>query len=474
MVTQLALPLPGLEADEAPRAQVDFLPAQQPRVLDLFAGAGGLSQGFQQAGFEIVGASDIDPDACATFAVNFPDAQAICGDIRLPEVHESILDAGRGVDVVVGGPPCQAFSQVRNHSRIIDDPRNSLYREFVKTVGEIRPLAFVMENVPGMAQMGVLEQVKEDLELGGAYNVQPNMLDAADFGVPQTRKRLVFVGLRSDLGRTPPLFKGTEATLYLALVRQAKGKYSIETRRDEVRAAALLKALEDPDDPTVVSAGQALSDLRNLKAGRREEAMPIGEMKEAESAYQRLMRKQLEDKIWNVSVPRINSDTVTRLKGIPAGGNHRDLTEALTARYISGEKWGPSTDSGKLGRAHFYAYRRLHPGLWAWTLNTKADSAYHYRMPRALSVREFARLQSFPDHFVFTTDPRRGPLPGRIDGGQAHSRYRQVGNAVPPLLAEAIAQRVKTLIGARLEQGEQATTPPSSEAPPARPATASA
>ncbi|MGC5288867.1 DNA cytosine methyltransferase [Micromonospora sp. DT231] len=472
MVTQLALPLPGLEGDTAPSAPVDFLPAQQPRVLDLFAGAGGLSQGFQQAGFEIVGASDIDPDACATFALNFPEAQAICGDIRLPEVHERIIEAGQGVDVVVGGPPCQAFSQVRNHSRIIDDPRNSLYREFVKTVGELRPLAFVMENVPGMAQMGVLEQVKEDLELDGAYNVRPNLLDAADFGVPQARKRLVFVGLRSDLGETPPLFKGTDATLHLALVRQGKGKYAVETRRDEVRAAALLKALEDPDNNTVVSASQALSDLWNLKAGRREEAMPIGEMKEAESAYQRLMRKQLEDRIWNVSVPRINSDTVTRLKGIPAGGNHRDLTEALTARYISGEKWGPSTDSGKLGRAHFYAYRRLHPGVWAWTLNTKADSAYHYRMPRALSVREFARLQSFPDHFVFTTDPRRGPLPGRIDGGQAHSRYRQVGNAVPPLLAEEIAHRVKTLIDTCREQGVQTVAPSSSGKKPARPAAA--
>ncbi|GGM28299.1 hypothetical protein GCM10011608_11390 [Micromonospora sonchi] len=329
-------------------------------------------------------------------------------------------------------------------------------------MGQIKPLAFVMENVPGMAQMGVLEQVKEDLELDGAYSVQPNLLDAADFGVPQTRKRLVFVGLRSDLGKPPPLFKGTEATLHLALVRQEKGKYAIETRRDKARAETLLKSLEDPDNSTVVSAGQAISDLRNLKAGRREESMPLSEAREAESAYQRLMRKHSEGSIWNVSVPRINSDTVTRLKGIPAGGNHRDLTEALTARYISGERWGPSTDSGRLGRAHFSAYRRLHSGIWAWTLNTKADSAYHYGMPRALSVREFARLQSFPDHFVFSTDPRRGNLPGRIDGGQAHSRYRQVGNAVPPLLAEAIARQVHELVRCHLEQDEQKLGRPTS------------
>ncbi|SCG38471.1 DNA cytosine methyltransferase [Micromonospora coxensis] len=452
---QLALPLLGLEAgiDSAAGGQLPL--ARAPRVLDLFAGAGGLSQGFQQAGFEIVGASDIDPDACATYKLNFPEAEVVCDDIRLPEVHERLVKVGRGVDVVVGGPPCQAFSQVRNHSRIIDDPRNSLYREFVKMVGEIEPLAFVMENVPGMAQMGVLEQVKEDLELEGAYKVSARVLDAADFGVPQTRKRLIFVGVRSDLNAVPPLLSGSAATSYLSLVRLSKGKYAIEGRRDEQRAALLLEMLDDPDEVKVVTVDQAISDLRHLKAGRREEAMAVSEMKEAESAYQRLMRKELADKVWNVSVPRINTDTVTRLKAIPAGGNHRDLTEALTARYISGEKWGPSTNSGKLGRAHFYAYRRLHPRMWAWTLNTKADSAYHYRSPRALSVREFARLQSFPDHFVFTTDSRRGSLPGRIDGGQAHSRYRQVGNAVPPLLAEAIAQKVLPLVQATDHEEEK-------------------
>ncbi|MFB6393589.1 DNA cytosine methyltransferase [Polymorphospora lycopeni] len=442
----LALPLPGLDVGALAAASLVPPGGEELRVLDLFAGAGGLSQGFQQVGFRVAGGSDIDPDACATYSRNFPGAQVICGDIRLPEVHEQVVQAGRGVDVVVGGPPCQAFSQVRNHSRIIDDPRNSLYREFVKTVDEIKPPAFVMENVPGMAQMGVLEQVKEDLELGGAYRVIARVLDAADFGVPQTRKRLVFVGIRRDLGESPPMVMGSEATAYLSLVRHAKGKYAVEGRRDEGRAALLMEALADPDNLSVVSTDQALSDLRGLQAGRREDNMGIGELKEAESAYQRLMRKHLSGEIANVSVPRINADTVTRLKKIPAGGNHRDLPEALTARYISGEKWGPSTDSGKLVRAHFYAYRRLHPGMWAWTLNTKADSAYHYRAARALSVREFARLQSFPDHFVFTTDPRRGPLPGRIDGGQAHSRYRQVGNAVPPLLAEEIGKAVQATI----------------------------
>src|SRR5665213_951268 len=101
-------------------------------VVDLFAGAGGLSEGFRQAGFSVIAGSDNDPDAAATFRQNFPEAQVITGDIRGPMIMEQILDAARRASVLVGGPPCQAFSQVRNHARIIDDPRNDLYREFVE------------------------------------------------------------------------------------------------------------------------------------------------------------------------------------------------------------------------------------------------------------------------------------------------------------------------------------------------------
>lgn len=434
---------PALLSSES-RPQQPVTPEPRPSVIDLFAGAGGLSEGFRQAGFRVIAGADVDPDACATYALNFPEADTICGDLRQPVIRERVLAAGRNAEVVVGGPPCQAFSQVRNHSRIIDDPRNSLYREFIATVAELGPAVFIMENVPGMAQMGVLEQVVEDLELGGMYEVNPQVVDAADFGLPQTRKRIVFLGVRRHLGLSPLLPVGTGATNLLALQRTANGRYVVGTRAGAGGATAA--QLADPADTAIVTAAQAISDLRYLKAGRTDDRLELTDLRDPESAYQRLMRQGLTSPLTNVDVPRVNADTVTRLRRIPAGGNYRDLPDDLSARYLSDQRWGPSNGSGRLGRAHYYAYRRLHPDIWAWTLNTKADSVYHYSYTRALSVREFARIQSFPDRFVVTTHPHKGNLPGRIKGGARHSLYRQIGNAVPPMLAATVAREVKTLL----------------------------
>ncbi len=429
------------------------------RAIDLFCGAGGLSEGLRQAGLQMIAGTDNDPDACATFAHNFPGVATLCGDIRDLALREQIHEVAIGVDVVVGGPPCQAFSQVRSHARLIDDPRNSLYREFVRTVAAARPAAFLMENVPGMAQMGVQEQVLADLALDGEYEVEAQLCNAADFGVPQTRKRLLFLGVRRDLGAVLPTLTGTGVTSLLQLARFGgrRPTYGLATR-PEADAARFAVQLADPEDLAAVTAEQALSDLDGLlTTGRRadtlEEELPC-----ATSAYQRLMRQGLVEPLSNVSVPRMQADTVLRLSEIPTGGNYRDLPEELRSRYLTGAKWGPHNGTGRLGRAHYYAYRRLHPDIWAWTLNTKGDSAYHYGPPRCLSVREFARLQSFPDRFVFTTDPRKGPLPGRIDGGAAHSRYRQVGNAVPPLLAASAASALQqAVLAARVRRPSRLT-----------------
>jgi DNA (cytosine-5)-methyltransferase 1 len=421
------------------RSREDKLVEAGWRVVDLFCGAGGLSEGFRQAGLGIVAGADHDPDACATFAANFPEARVISGDIRDGAVQKELLAASAGADIVVGGPPCQAFSQVRNHARLIDDPRNSLYREFVRIVGKLKPPAFLMENVPGLEQMGVKEQVLDDLGLRGAYRVAAQVVDAADFGVPQTRQRILFLGIHSSLGIDPPTLCGTGATSTLSLGRKrskARVRYDVVDRGDLFGLAA---RLGNPRDADLVTAEQAIGDLAGLAPGRRDDAISCADLPPASSRYQRLMRSGRGGTLSNVSVPRINADTKLRLAGLPPGGNYRDLPEAMLERYLTGERWGPDNGSGRLGRRHYYAYRRLHPGFWSWTLNTKADSVYHYSALRALSVREFARLQSFPDRFVFVTDARRGDLPGRIEGGAAHSRYRQAGNAVPPLLARAVA-----------------------------------
>ncbi len=416
------------------------------RVVDLFSGAGGLSEGFRQAGCRVLAGSDVDPDACATYALNFPEAVTVPGDIRDSGVRRKLVAASQDVDIVVGGPPCQAFSQMRNHCRLIDDPRNSLYREFVRILDKLEPRAFLMENVPGLEQMGVREQVLDDLALNGLYNVRSQVLDAADFGVPQTRKRIIFLGIHNSFGLEPPILKGSGATEAFSLERRNGGS-SLQYRvASESGLFATIEQLRDVDEAAFVTAEQAISDLAFLRAGELADFIPAAELPPPMSEYQRRMREGLGGTLANISVPRINADTKIRLLRLPPGGNFRDLPPELTRRYLTGALWGPSNGTGRLGRRHFYAYRRLHPGLWSWTLNTKADSVYHYRQPRALSVREFARLQSFPDRFVFTTDPRKGELPGRIDGGAGHSRYRQAGNAVPPLLARAIASELAALL----------------------------
>jgi DNA (cytosine-5)-methyltransferase 1 len=420
------------------------------KVVDLFCGAGGFSEGFRSAGYQVVAGSDLDPDAIATYAANFPEAAAIAGDIRNAGVRKKMLAAASGAEIVVGGPPCQAFSQVRNHSRLIDDPRNTLYREFVRIVAKVEPLAFVMENVPGLDQMGVKEQVLEDLTQKGAYRVSAQVVDAADFGVPQTRRRIIFIGFHASSDFEPPRVSGSGATAAFCLERQTRGdriRYNVSHRQSLFVESS---QLDDANDLNCVTAEQAIGDLAGLEPGERRDVIPVSELPDPTSEYQRRMRLRLRGAIANVSVPRINADTKLRLAKLPPGGNVHDLPKELTDRYLTGELWGPHNGTGKLGRRHFYAYRRLHPGMWSWTLNTKGDSVYHYKALRALSVREFARLQSFPDHFVFTTDPRRGALPGRIDGGAGHSKYRQAGNAVPPLLAQAIAKSVYRVLTSKV------------------------
>lgn len=400
-------------------------------AIDLFCGAGGLSQGLREAGFRLVAAADFDPDACATYRLNFPAAEVVEGDLTDGANHRALLEAAKGesIDLLAGGPPCQAFSQMRNHARLIDDPRNRLYREFVSILAELQPRYLLMENVPGLGQReggAVRRQIERDLSLGGEYRVSSRVLDAGDFGTPQSRPRLIFMGARQ--GEIRPEWPVPSGITSAALRLQRSGgrgrRYRLGEPGDR-HAEELLGRLIDPGDPGVVSVAQAIGDL--TRVGETYHRAPL-------SAYQEQMRRNSPGPADHVP-SRIRPDTVARLRAIPPGGNVHDLPEELMQRYLTGDKWGPAGNGRQLARRHFYAYRRLHPDWLAWTANTKADFAYHYGRPRGLSPREVARLQGFPDRFRFITAPPG--TDGQLYGGARHSRYRQIGNAVPPTLAAA-------------------------------------
>ena len=419
-------------------------PSGSPTAVDLFCGAGGLSEGLRQAGFAVIAAADHDPDACMTYRLNFPETELIEGDLTAGRNHQALLEAaaahGGRIDLLAGGPPCQAFSQIHNHDRLLEDARNRLYREFIGVLGELRPKALLVENVPGMSHLAggtVRREIERELSLGGAYDVVSGVLDAGDFGTPQSRPRLVFLGIESG-GLGPRLPEGTGLTSALRVAREAGGAIAIDGPSE------LLAMLADPDDSRAVTAGQALSDL--ILPGDAYSTDPA-------SAYQR--RAQAGSSFPQDHIPsRIREATRRRLEAIPPGGNVYDLPDELLARYLDGKRWGPEGNGTTLSRRHYYAYRRLHPDWLAWTANTKADFAYHYGPARGLSVREAARIQGFPDAFHFVTAPPG--TPGQLKNGARHSRYRQVGNAVPPALARAIGLAIADML--RAEAGAVAAS----------------
>jgi len=413
--------------------------------VDLFCGAGGFSEGFRQAGFHTLAAIDNDPWAGGTFEINHRrhGAQFILGDISSPRVQAELYGtiAGIRLDAVIGGPPCQAFSQVRNHHRVIDDPRNSLYRQYVTIIRKLRPRVFVMENVPGLQNLAggaVRQQILDDLQLEGEYRVASAVVDAAGFGVPQTRLRILFIGVRRDLG-IEPRFPVPDFPELPALQRHPVktgthrwGYHQIAS----LTAMPALDALRDPNDTQLVNVEQAIGDLIHLRPHtllvRKPSNDPVSYQAAPCSAYQ-AARRAGSSELFNADVPSIREDTVERLNVIPLGGNFRDLPEELSARYLNGKKWGPELGRQNLSRKYFFAYRKLHPDHFSWTLNTKSDCVFHYSCARSLTVREFARLHSFDDTYHFLV-------------GDRHSRYQQVGNAVPPLLAHAIARVVEGIL----------------------------
>ena len=338
-------------------------------IIDLFSGCGGLSLGFEMAGLDVSLAIDNWEDALVTYRYNHKGTNTLNADLLNLDPKE-IGDKYNlhDVSVIIGGPPCQGFSVAGK--RIIDDDRNKLYKSFVRFVKHFRPKAFVMENVPNILSIGggaVRDAIINDFsELG--YTVSYKVLTASDYGVPQNRRRAIFVGLNDKVFPFP-----------------------------------------EPSVKEKVTTYDALSDLpeESVDDGLNYPIDPISE-------YQRMMRRGIE-RLYNHQITTHTPETQRIIAMVPDGGNYKNLPQ---------EMWS-------LRKVHI-AWTRMNSQKPCFTIDTGHRHHFHYSFNRIPTVRESARIQSFPDNFVFL--------------GSKTSQYKQVGNAVPPLMALAIASQLKHLI----------------------------
>lgn len=340
----------------------------KPKVIDLFCGCGGLSQGFIDAGYNVILGIDKWQDAIETFNFNHKNSNGIVADLlTLSPETVSKNEKIDNVDVIIGGPPCQGFSIAGK--RIVDDERNQLYKSFLHYVEFFRPKAFLMENVPNIMSIGqgaIKEQIIIDFENIG-YKISNKILLASDYGVPQNRKRAFFVGLRDG-----SVFDFPEPTT--------------------------------PDNK--ITSKQAISDLpeHTLKDG---ESYSF----DSKSNYQKQMRNG-NKVVFNHQITEHKDKTIEIIAMVPDGGNYKSLPKELhSTRKVN------------------IAWTRLNSNKPSFTIDTGHNHHFHYEFNRVPTARESARLQSFHDDFIF----KKGKT----------SQLKQIGNAVPPLLAKEIAIKLK-------------------------------
>ncbi len=391
-----------------PNVPVRTMPAL--RTIDLFSGAGGITEGFRQAGYECLYANDSMPEAIRTFELNHPEAWADYGDIEKvnPVAIRAELGIAKGeLDVLAGGPPCQGFS-INAPDRFLKDPRNKLFKDYVRFLEEFEPKTFLFENVPGLLSLGdgkVLDRIlAEFVRLD--YHVTVKILFAAHYGVPQERWRLILLG--SKLSEIAP----PEPTHYASGRANFRGGGGVLTfQLTESDKRRLLPA---------VTVGEAIGDLPRLTMG--EGAETIGYTGAKPSAYARLMRNA-EGVTYNHFAAKLAKQNVERMKFVKPGGSWRDIPHELLPK---GMQRARKSD-------HTKRYGRLRNDGLAGTVMTKCDphwgTVFLPDQERSLTVREAARFQSFPDAYQFL--------------GPRVSQYEQVGNAVPVLMAKAIAAQIR-------------------------------
>lgn len=370
--------------------------------IDLFSGCGGLTKGFSMAGIKSIFASDIDENCEKTFNTNFPDVPFLCKDIT--QITKEEVDAliGNTVpDIIIGGPPCQGFSLANKRRNLVsDDPRNRLFYGFVKFINWYSPRAFVMENVKGLLSMKdgevletILDAFKNAGDFGG-YDVAHKVLLASDYGVPQNRERVIIIGIRHDLGLQPRFPK--------PINREHK-----------------------------ITVDEAISDLPQIEACQGTEVMnyPV----EPQNEYQALMRANMQY-VTNHVAMRHTPRLIERFRAIQPGQSLVDVweTHGSVKRGAPGEK-----SNVKFGQNN----QRLFGNMPAPTIAASFQSNFiHPHLNRNFTAREGARLQSFPDDFIFEG------MRTKMSWEKGLSQYQQIGNAVPVLLAKAIGECVTDIL----------------------------
>ncbi|RKQ64149.1 DNA cytosine methyltransferase [Oceanibaculum indicum] len=376
----------------------------RPIGIDLFSGAGGLSLGFEQAGFDIVAAVEIDPIHACTHKFNFPDCAVIprsVSGLSGEDIRQAAEIGDREIDVVFGGAPCQGFSLIGQ--RAIDDPRNRLVKDFVRLIRELKPRYFVFENVKGLTlgkHRQFLDELIAELDRAGYYVRLPwQVLNASSYGTPQDRQRLILMGAR----------RGLPLPSYPKPTTVAAGKTN----------GGL------PSGPTCQDALGDLPDAEAFPELTESDEAKVSAWKEP-SAYARTLRC-LDNDSWGFGYPRDwRSDLLT-------SSARTDHTEISRRRFAAAQP-------GKVEPISRF-FKLAAKGI-ANTLRAGTDSArgaftsprpIHYDKPRCVTVREMARLHGFPDWFRFHTTKWHGA--------------RQIGNAVPPPLARAIGGAIIRALG---------------------------